>query len=1021
MTIRTSILLCSVSAAACMVAAPSQAQNRMFDIPAQAAITAIPEFARQAQLQVVAPARDLNGVRTPTVRGAMETRQALRRLIKGTPLRIATDDGHVITLRAAANRADAETINTSAPEAHAAGEDIVVTGTRIVRDGYQAPTPTTVLGQEEIQRRASTNIADQLGLLPAFAASTNPRNSASNISGGIMGINALNLRGLGQTRTLVLLDGQRLPAGTLSGWVDINTVPNALIKRVDIVTGGASAAWGSDAVAGVVNFVLDKEFTGIKGDAQGGVTTYGDDRNFKVSLSGGTAFADGRGHIIVSVEDAYNQGLKGLPRPWYVGAKQLNNPTYTATNGQPQLLVRQGVGYTTAAPGGIVTAGPLRGVYFGPNGVPGQLNYGSVVSDPFMVGGDWQYTDFGKDPQDLDPKISRQSAFGRLSYDITDSIELFGEFSFARAHTEIEGTPYFSFGGININRDNAFLPAEIATRMTTLGLPSITIGTWNADIGPLKTQSNRKLYRYVIGASGHFGALGSEWNWSITGNRNVSKIYTASIEPIKTNYANAIDAVRNANGTIVCRSSLTNPTNGCVPLNILGTGVASQAALNYVMGNSYLRSTFTQDVVSATMRGEPLSTWAGPISLAFGMEYRREAAHGTADALSLVNGYWAGNFKPIKGSYDVTEGFAEVVVPLVKDASWAKSLDLNAAVRGTDYSSSGYVTTWKVGATFAPIDDIKFRVTRSRDIRAGNLADLYQPGAAATTTLADPFRNNISNTVLQLTTGNPTISPEKADTFNVGAVVQPRFVPGLSASVDYWDINIKDAIASIGASTIVNQCYAGNASLCQYIVRDSAGVMTQVLLHPINLSRQVARGLDFEMSYRLPLSTISSAFGDGRLTIRALATRYLKSMLDNGINIPDSSLGENNGGVPKWLYSVEAAYARGPLSLSLTGRGISDGVLDASLVECSSNCPASTADHRTIESNHVDGAFYLDASIAYKIWKSVEMYVAVDNLTNRAPSVVASSTGIGSAQRGVGIYYYDLIGRSFRGGVRFKF
>jgi iron complex outermembrane receptor protein len=237
MTIRTSILLCSVSAAACMVAAPSQAQNRMFDIPAQAAITAIPEFARQAQLQVVAPARELNGVRTPTVKGAMDTRQALRRLIKGTPLRIATDDGHVITLRAAANRADAETINTSAPEAHAAGEDIVVTGTRIVRDGYQAPTPTTVLGQEEIQRRASTNIADQLGLLPAFAASTNPRNSASNISGGIMGINALNLRGLGQTRTLVLLDGQRLPAGTLSGWVDINTVPNALIKRVDIVTG----------------------------------------------------------------------------------------------------------------------------------------------------------------------------------------------------------------------------------------------------------------------------------------------------------------------------------------------------------------------------------------------------------------------------------------------------------------------------------------------------------------------------------------------------------------------------------------------------------------------------------------------------------------------------------------------------------------------------------------------------------------------------------------------------------------
>ncbi|GAA0532751.1 outer membrane receptor protein involved in Fe transport [Rhizomicrobium palustre] len=1010
-------LLVGCSAMALLMASGASAQTRTYDVPAQSAIKSIPEFARQAGIQIVSPADKLDGVATPAVTGTMELHDALAHLVRGTGLRVASNDDQTVVLKLA----EAKEARSGSAANAAEIETVTITASRVISDAANSPTPLTVLGAEDIELKAAVNIADQIGLLPALAATSNPRNTASNISGGIAGISALNLRGLGQTRTLVLLDGQRLPAATLSGWIDINTIPSGLIKRVDVVTGGASAAWGSDAIAGVVNFVIDKNFTGLKGEVLGGATTYGDDPTFKASLSAGTSFAGGRGHVLLSAETWYNGGLTGLPRSWYRGSKQLYNPAYTATNGQPQILVRQNVGYTTIAPGAIVTSGPMRGLYFGANGAPAQLNYGSLVSDPFMVGGDWKYTDFGKDPQDLDPEITHQSAYGRVSYDVTNGLELYGEFTFSHAHSKISGTPYFSFGGLTIQRDNAFLPASVSASMSQLGLNSLTVGSWNADMGPLQSQTDHTLYRYVVGAKGVLQILGSEWSWDIYGNRNVSEFYDASLEPIKANYAKAIDAVIGPNGAIVCRSSLATPGDGCVPLNILGTGVASQTALNYVMGNSNINAHITQSVVSGTVRGEPISTWAGPVAVAAGVEYRRESEGGRSDPLSLTNGYWAGNYKPITGSYDVTEGFMEVLVPLLQDGFLSKSWDLNAAVRATNYSTSGYVTTWKVGTTYAPFEDVKFRLTKSRDIRAANLSELYTPGAAATTTLSDPFLGNKSYTVLQLTTGNPTISPEKADTFDIGAVLSPQFLPGFSASADYWDIDIRGAISTLSASTTVNQCYLGNQALCGNIVRDGSGQMTQVYLRPINLAKRLARGLDFEANYQIAVSDISPELGEGQVSLRALVTHYLKSVTDDGISGVTSSLGVNSGGVPHWLYSARLTYASGPVTLSLTGRGVSAGVLDPSYVECSANCPASTAAHRTIDNNSIDGTFAIDTSFAYEVSEPVQMFLNVDDITNEVPAQVANGISIGSAQRGVSNYYYDLIGRSFRAGVRFKF
>lgn len=909
----------------------------------------------------------------------------------------------------------------AAPEPSASepepGLDIVVTGSRVVRDGYRAPTPTTVVGAEQINAKAPANIADFVNELPSLSGSTSPRNNIGSVSEGLVGVNALNLRALGANRTLILLDGQRVAASTLSGLVDVNTIPQALVKRVDIVTGGASASWGSDAVAGVVNFVLDDEFTGIKGLAQGGVTTYGDGRNFNVSLTAGTRFADERGHLVLSGEIAHNDGIKGIgDRDWYNGTKLIFNPAYTATNGLPQLLALTNVGFATATPGGIITSGPLRGTYFGPGGVPTQFNYGPIVSGNFMQGGDWEYADFARSVE-FNPRLSRQGIFGRLGYKLADALEVYVQSSYNRATSRVRPIFQFNFGNITVQPDNAFIPASIAARVTA----PFSLGTLNQDLGPVVATTKRSAFRTVIGVKGSFDALGSAWTWDVYAQRGINRIYTDALVTITSRYNEAIDAVRNANGAIVCRSTLTNPSNGCVPLNIFGTGVVSEAARNYVLGKSFGRTKLTQDVLAATLNGEPFSTWAGPVSMAVGVEHRNEKASGSNDPLttSASRPYFAGNFLANAGSYNVNEAFIETVVPLAKNTSFAHSLDLNGAVRATDYSTSGYVTTWKLGLTYQPIEDITFRVTRSRDIRAPNLAELFQASQGSTATIIDPFRGNAATTAFQVNSGNLNLEPEKADTLGLGVVMQPRFLEGFAASVDYYNIEIKDAISTVNAATVVDQCFLGNTAFCSQITRNSANVITSVAVLPVNVATQLSRGVDFEASYRL------GAFG-GEITIRGLATRFLKNRIDNGITPATDNVGTNgiNGSLrnslPKWRYLTSVTYDRGPVTMSMTARGFSAGVYNTSYIECASGCPTSTVANTTINDNDLPGATYFDGNITLKRPGGFEAFLAVDNILNKDPAPVAFGPGVGSTPLSVNPLLYDVLGRTFRAGFRFR-
>ncbi len=916
-------------------------------------------------------------------------------------------------------------------------DEIVVTGSRVIRDGYEAPTPVSVLGADELNAMNDANIADSVNKLPAFANSQTQRTGAVNLSSGAAGVNILNLRGMGGHRVLILLDGKRVINSSLSSSYtggDTNTMPQGLISRVDVVTGGASAAYGSDALSGVVNFVLDKEFTGLKGEVQSGISTYGDDPNAQVNLSYGTPFAGGRGHVLLFGEYAWNKGLKGAYRPWNdKGGVVLSNPARTATNGLPAFLAQDRVGVNNAMPGGLITRGPLKGLYFGPGGSVNQFTYGLVSSSNLMQDGDWKISRIDQGV-DLDPRAVRENVFSRISYDVADNFRVFGELHWAYAHAENTNNVNRLFDQVTILTGNPFIPASVQDRMTALGLTSIVLGTSSFDVGRFYADNSRNVRRWSVGADGSFNAFNTEWTWDayyqFTQQGLSSRVRNSGYTP---HIALATDAVRSpTTGAIVCRSTLTNPNNGCVPFNFFGVGVNSKAAIEYFVGSAYRYDTMRQKIGAVTLNGEPLDTWAGPVSLAVGMEHRVEQVNGLNSADDQAGNFLAGNFKLNIGKFNVTEGFAETVVPLAKDEAWARSLDLSAAIRATDYSSSGYVTTWKVGATWQVVDDLRFRVTRSRDIRAANLGELYAGGTAAgAATFFDPFTNTQVPQAFSLSSGNPTLKPERADTTGVGVVLTPTFLDGFAASVDYYNIDVKGAVVQPNGQSIIDGCFAGNTVLCPSILRKNGAIDT-VVVSPQNIASQVVRGIDIESSYRIPLADLIDSW-DGDLAFRALATYVLKVTSFNptlsanqfvdgrGVLGGFAVSGYSGLTAPRYKINMSVRYSNDVSSLTLGVRQTSSGVYNNAFTQCVTGCPANDA--RTIDNNHIAPDTVVDLGMTYKPMPDAsvdtELFLSINNLLNSPPPFIAGNNS-GSYYSGQNVRDYDTVGRFFTAGIRFK-
>ncbi|WOF43000.1 TonB-dependent receptor [Sphingopyxis indica] len=906
--------------------------------------------------------------------------------------------------------------------------DIVVTGTRVSRTGYTAPTPTTVISTEQIQSAAPATLSDYVNQLPALVGSQTPR-VATTSAAATVGANLYNLRALGANRTLVMLDGHRVVPSTLTSNIDVSLLPQALVERVDVVTGGASAAWGSDAVAGVVNYVLNTKFTGLMADVQKGISTYGDAPTFKAELSWGTRFAGGRGHFIVS-GDYHDDGSAGYvtSRDWFNSAKVVGNPAYAADHSQPKNLVVSGVGLGVATDGGLITAttkggvtsssGPLVNTQFTPDGNP----------VPFAPGYRSGVLSWGGDAQDVSQIIRLASpvkggtVFARASYDLTDNVTAYGEFGYANIKSKIYARVFERDGNITIRRDNAYLDPAIAATMAANNITSFNLGKMFLDWGPLVGRNDREQYRYVAGLQGKFG---NGWTWDIFGQHGqtnfVSGDYTN--DPLNANFNNAADAVVNpANGRIVCRSTLTNPGNGCVPFNVFGTNKTPEARAYIEAARSLQRVTIKQDVVSASLQGEPFSTWAGPVSIALGGEWRRESYHATATDLDQQTAFFVGNFQPSNGHYDVKEGFFETVVPLLKDKPFFRELDLNGAVRYTSYSLAGDVTSWKAGLTWDVDSQLRFRGTRSRDIRAPNLSELFQAGNTMNQTITDPVKGT-SYSIRQYAAGNSNLVPEKADTTSVGVVYRPNWLPGFGLSVDYFDIKIAKAIYSNTSQAVINLCSnAHDMFQCSFVTRgpDTApgvpGQITQVQLVPLNIGGEGTRGVDFEATYRRNLSDINSNWG-GTLNLRMVGTYVAhRTVTIGGVTTEyagqNANFDLNSQAVPSWRWLASANYDSDHFTATLTERFISAGKINNGWV-----------DGVDIASNHVPAVFYTDLALGFKIptfGKGAEVYFAVQNLFDRDPPVAPQYGATGFISTGTNGYLYDLIGRQFRAGVRFR-
>jgi outer membrane receptor protein involved in Fe transport len=906
----------------------------------------------------------------------------------------------------------------SGPPATEDGEGtIVVTGSRLVT-GFQSPNPLTVLGEEEIQQRAPQTLGEVFNQIPSFRPTNSPSTAGVTSRGGGHQISP-DLRGLGDVRTLVLVNGRRFVPTTASGTVDTKLIPTLLVRQIEVVTGGASAAYGSDAVAGVVNFLLKERVEGIQGTLQTGISQRGDGSEIRASLATGFTFDDDRGRFMIGA-DYLRLGAIGtqLTRGW--GRREvglITNPNF-ATNGLPQFIIAENVHSANTTPGGLIVSGPLRGLAFGPNGSTYQYQFGQVFGSS-MIGGSGQY-DNENLLATLGVPIEALNTLARISYDVSDNLEIYTELSASWSNAGGFTQESRDRGNLVIQRDNAFLPESVRQAMLDNNLQTITIGRVLTDVGKIELDRDTRVLRGVIGAEGD---LGGGWTWDAyyQYGRTDFDLIMGPNNRRQAEYRNAVDAVVDpGSGDIVCRSTLTDPTNGCIPVNVFGYG--SLQLNDYVFGSAVFNQLTDQHAAAANIQGSPFSTWAGPVSIGFGAEYRRDRTIGVSDPVSQqlnpngsTGGWILGNQLPFEGRISVWELYAETLVPLAEDLPFAHELNVTGAVRRTHYSTSGTVYTWKGGVTWSPIEDIRFRLTRSRDIRAPNITELYESGGSSNTNVFDPVLGQ-SIQVRELNDGNPDLRPEIANTLALGVVLQPRFLPRFAFSVDYYDIKIDDVITTLGAPTLAQGCFAGNTLYCDSIVFNNDGSIAYVVNTRLNLASFKTSGIDFEMRY-----SFRPSFLPGNIQLRALATYVdtLTLITPAGARETVGQVSEVNRtpGVPHWTGNADISYSDDHLTLGVQGRLIGSGVF-------SNLYTTGAGEANTVSRNEVPAYAYFNLYGSFNVPigndRQVQFFGTINNILDQDPPFLPSGAAGGTRETSTNPVFYDVIGRYFRFGVRFR-
>lgn len=829
-------------------------------------------------------------------------------------------------------------------------DEIVVTGTRIERVNLESSSPVTAIDAQELTLTNTINTEQFINalpqLIPAFDGTSNNPGT---------GTATANLRGLGSARTLVLVDGNRYVSAFGNGVVDLNSIPSSLVKRVDIVTGGASAVYGSDAMAGVVNFILDDEFEGIELEASYQASERGDAAIKNISATMGGNFDNGRGNATIFLgytqRDAVFQGDRdfstvanqdlgagvgfgpfgssGVPGSRIFATFDFTNAGYTTD------------GTTCTAPAGGSAEG-LSGTCTGGATFAGN---GDII--PWINSGanTTRYNYAPVNYLQLPQERYTMAAFG--TYDVTDNItaKLRGIFTSNNVPTELAPTPFFRTVTIDIDNNPFLTPStEAAFRAANGGggLFPIYIGRRMLESGP--RNSNQELDSYQL-AGGLEGSFSEEWDWELHA------------------HINRVNGVQVQTGNIsISAMQAAVLSNTC---NIFGQGVFSDACVTQVTRTGTIQNTTEQRNLVFTTDG-PVNSLVSPMAenpmqLVLGAEYREEQYDLRPDSVLGPDVSGFNQALPIAGDFNTYELFGEMYFPLIEGAAFAEELSLNGAYRYSDYSTVGGVSSYAIGAEWAPTSDVRFRGQLQRAVRAPNVTELFSPQtngfpgaqdpcaaasptAPATATLAQctstapAIPAAIYNTGFQpnsqipsLFGGNPNLGEETGDTITIGAVIQPSAIDGLTLTVDYYDIEIDDVISTLPVQDLLDNCYNGVApAFCSLITRSAAGTITNISLTNANLSKLTAKGIDAELSYNFDAEDVGMDFIGGEFAFNIIGGYRIESGFQStaataffdcagyyGAGGP--GCGEPN---PEWKHTATLRHTKGALLNSLRWRYI---------------------------------------------------------------------------------------------------
>lgn len=923
---------------------------------------------------------------------------------------------------------DAVAAQAAEPE----GDVIIVTGSRIARPELESSTPIQVLNSAALLNQGQQNVSDILNELPSVGTPGVSRTNSNFATSG-NGISTVNLRNLGDQRTLVLMNGRRIVGG-LGGTsiVDVNNIPTDLLDRVEIITGGASAVYGSEAVAGVVNFVLKDNFQGLRLRAQNGLTSRGDNNKYVLAGTFGANFADDRGNFTVNVQYDEDKGLASRKRA--ISAN--DNPIRSSYAAQGVFFPNDDDVFTYDASNNLINSFDQATQGYNRNAD----RYISVPLKRLLV------TSLGH-------------------YDITDGITAFYEFSYSKMKSRSSLEP------LAFDNSDARLPDGTVLEGIDPSNPLVPDAIAAVAAGPIQflkrsngifDRSNRVTRHFYRAVGGLRGELGSNWNWDIYYNYSQTKENTASETALRDRLYYALDAVAGPGGSAICRDAAARAA-GCVPLNIFGFNASTPEQNAYVTNGGQLstyQAKIQQSVVGANINGSAFTLPAGDVKVAVGVERRMEKSSEVYDRETQLGNTLSNALSNTFGRYTVTEAYGEVVVPLIADRPFAKYLGIEGAARYSDYSTLGSLWSWKVGADWAPSSDIRFRGVYSRAVRAPNISELYSganqtfptglvdpcdgvtatstgaydnycrsvPGIAATIASEGVFESTLAD--IQHYEGedrsNPNLREEKASTLTLGAVITPQAIRNLSLSIDFFDIRIKGAINQFPRQSIIDQCAASNGTdaICDLLVREPLGTprpntpgsIYQINTFPVNAGSIKTRGIDVAANYRSSLDRIGVP---GAVALSLNYTYLDKLTLEP---FPGTPIVDNRGELSGDGRLGAGFKHRANASLTYE---VSDITFfwRVNYLSKIRDTKDQAASNLSPDVNNIGAYFYHDAQLRFATGsrKQFEFYVGVDNIFDKKPPVLGQLAASQVTGTETAADTYDPIGRAFYAGITANF